>query len=157
MKGGEKRRRFGPVIMEVVALDIVFSFEGVLTAVGMVGFKDFGYGGAMLIMVLAIVISVGVMLLFAGPVSRFVNSHPTIQMLCLSFLILIAVMLIVESVHLSGVSVFGTVVGGIPKGYIYLAIAFSLLVEVLNMRLQKRVKPVKLVDSQISGKRRKVK
>ncbi len=135
-----------------MALDIVFSFDSVLTAVGLVSFSEFGYVGAMTIMVTAVVLAVMVMLLFSGPVSRFVNDHPTIQMLGLSFLILIGVMLIVEAAHLSSLSIFGTVVGEIPKGYIYFAIAFSLLVEFLNMKLRKKSKPVKLIDSEIVEK-----
>ncbi|NDV77758.1 TerC family protein [Dysgonomonas sp. 511] len=140
---------FVGVIVQIVALDIVFSFDSVLTAVGLVSFSEFGYAGAMAIMVTAVVIAVLVMLLFSGPVSKFVNEHPTIQMLGLSFLILIGVMLIVESAHLSHISVFGSTVGEIPKGYIYFAIAFSLLVEFLNMKLQKKSTPVKLKDSEL--------
>jgi predicted tellurium resistance membrane protein TerC len=140
---------FAGVIVQIVALDIVFSFDSVLTAVGLVSFNEFGYAGAMTIMVTAVVLAVMIMLLFSGPVSKFVNEHPTIQMLGLSFLILIGVMLIVEAAHLSGLSIFGTVVGEIPKGYIYFAIAFSLLVELLNMKLRKKSKPVKLIDSEI--------
>jgi predicted tellurium resistance membrane protein TerC len=89
------------------------------------------------------------MLLFSGPVSKFVNEHPTIQMLGLSFLILIGVMLLVEAAHLSRISIFGSTVGEIPKGYIYFAIAFSLLVEFLNMKLRKKPTPVKLKDSEL--------
>ena len=133
----KKGSSFWSVIVQVVALDIIFSFDSVLTAVGMVSFKDFGYTGAMTIMVTAIVVAVGVMMFFSGPVSRFVNRYPTIQMLALSFLILISIMLIIESAHLAGVTLFGRAVVEIPKGYIYFAIAFSLLVEVLNIRLSK--------------------
>jgi predicted tellurium resistance membrane protein TerC len=130
--------RFWSVIAQIVALDMVFSLDSVLTAVGMVSFSEFGYGGAMAVMIAAIVCAVLIMLLFSAPVSRFVNEHPTIQMLGLSFLILIGVMLLVEAAHLSHLNVFGSEVGEIPKGYIYFAIAFSLLVEVLNMRLRKK-------------------
>lgn len=140
------------VIVQIVALDIVFSLDSVLTAVGMVSFNEFGYAGAMTIMVTAVVIAVSVMLLFSGPVSRFVNEHPTIQILGLSFLMLIGVMLLVEAAHLSNISILGTVVGEIPKGYIYFAIAFSLLVEFLNMKLKKKTDPVKLHDSEIIKK-----
>lgn len=147
-----KKSNFWGVIAQIVALDIVFSFDSVLTAVGMVSFNEFGYEGAMTIMITAVVVAVMVMLLFSGPISKFVNEHPTIQMLALSFLILIGVMLLVESAHLSHLSIFGTVVGEIPKGYIYFAIAFSLLVEVLNMKLRKKSKPVKLRDSEIVKK-----
>ena len=132
------RISFAGVIVQIVALDIVFSFDSVLTAVGLVSFNEFGYAGAMAIMVTAVVTAVFIMMLFSGPVSKFVNEHPTIQMLGLAFLILIGVMLIVEAAHLSHLSIFGTVVGEIPKGYIYFAIAFSLLVEFLNMKLKKR-------------------
>lgn len=144
-----KSSGFWGVIVQIVALDIVFSFDSVLTAVGMVSFDKFGYIGAMTIMVTAVVVAVQIMLLFSGPVSKFVNEHPTIQMLGLSFLILIGVMLLAESAHLSNLTIFGTTVGEIPKGYIYFAIAFSLLVEVLNMKLRKKSKPVELYNSHI--------
>lgn len=137
-----KHKRFWGVILQIVALDMVFSFDSVLTAIGMVSFKEFGYTGAMTIMVSAIVIAVLLMLFFSGPISKFVNEHPTIQMLALSFLILIGVTLLVEAAHLSHLTVFGTEVGEIPKGYIYFAIAFSLLVEVLNMKLGKKAKTI---------------
>lgn len=88
-------------------------------------------------MITAVVAAIMVMLLFAEYVSKFVNEHPTIQMLGLSFLILIGVMLLAESAHLSNLVIFETSVGEIPKGYIYFAIAFSILVEILNMKLQK--------------------
>jgi len=146
---GKASTAFAGVIVQIVALDIVFSFDSVLTAVGLVSFSEFGYSGAMTIMVTAVVIAVLVMLLFSGPVSKFVNEHPTIQMLGLSFLILIGVMLLVESAHLSQISIFGSTVGEIPKGYIYFAIAFSLLVEFLNMKLRKKSEPVKLKDSEL--------
>jgi len=146
---GKSKTSFIGVIVQIVALDIVFSFDSVLTAVGLVSFNEFGYVGAMTIMVTAVVAAVMVMLMFSGPVSKFVNEHPTIQMLGLSFLILIGVMLLVEAAHLSQISIFGTIVGEIPKGYIYFAIAFSLLVEFLNMKLRKKVVPVKLRDSEL--------
>jgi predicted tellurium resistance membrane protein TerC len=130
------------VIIQITALDIVFSFDSVLTAVGLVSFKEFGYPGAMTIMVVAVIISILIMILFSGAVSKFVNEHPTIQILGLSFLILIGVMLLVEAVHLSHISIFGTTVGEIPKGYIYFAIAFSLLVEFINMKLRKKTEKV---------------
>lgn len=135
-----KKVSFGMVIAQIVALDLVFSFDSVLTAVGMVSFDEFGYVKALTIMVTAVVVAVMIMLAFSGPVSKFVNEHPTIQMLALSFLILIAVMLLAESAHLSNLAIFNTHVGAIPKGYIYFAIAFSLGVEILNMKLSKRRK-----------------
>ncbi len=139
-----KTNKFWHVIIEIVLLDMVFSFDSVLTAVGMVSFREYGYAGAMAIMVTAIVFSVLAMLFFSGPISRFVNNHPTIQMLALSFLVLIAVMLLVEAAHLAGITLFGKEIHEIPKGYIYFAIAFSLLVELLNMKISKKANPVKL-------------
>jgi len=139
---------FWRVIIQIVALDIVFSFDSVLTAIGMVSFRDFGYGGAMAIMVLAVVVAVMLILLFSGPISKFVNDHPTIQMLALSFLILIGVMLLVEAAHLANISFFGETVNEIPKGYVYFAIAFSLLVEMLNMKLSRKNTPVRLKKKQ---------
>lgn len=150
---GKAKSNFWGVIAQIVALDIVFSFDSVLTAVGMVSFNEFGYAGAMTIMITAVVIAVLIMLIFSGPVSKFVNEHPTIQMLGLSFLILIGVMLLVEAAHLSHISILGSEVGEIPKGYIYFAIAFSLLVEVLNMKLRKKSKPVQLHNSQLPDKK----
>jgi predicted tellurium resistance membrane protein TerC len=84
------------------------------------------------------------MMLFAGPVGRFVNEHPTIQILGLAFLILIGFMLIAEGAHLAHLKIGESEVGTVPKGYLYFAIAFSLFVEFLNMRLRKRRKPVQL-------------
>ena len=136
--GKANRTSFWSVVILIIALDIVFSFDSVLTAVGLVSFHEFGYAGAMAIMVTAVVISIMIMLLFSGAISKFVNGHPTIQILGLSFLILIGVMLLVEAAHLSNISIFGTIVGLIPKGYIYFAIAFSLLVEFINMRMRKK-------------------
>ena len=99
-------------------------------------------------MIIAVVISVGIMMAFAVPVGRFVNKNPTIQMLGLAFLILIGFMLIVEGGHLGHLEVMGTPVSAVPKGYLYFAIAFSLFVEFLNMRLRKKSpKHVELNDA----------
>lgn len=130
--------KFWMVIAQIVALDMVFSIDSVLTAVGLVSFREFGYQGAMTIMVLAVVVSVIIMLISSSPISKFVNKYPTIQMLALSFLILIGVMLLAEASHLAQVEVLGIEVGEIPKGYIYFAIAFSLLVEFFNLKLSKK-------------------
>ena len=128
-----KHRTLKGVVLQIVMIDIVFSFDSVLTAVGMTN----GIQGALLIMVTAVVISMVIMMVFANPVGKFVNSHPTIQMLALSFLILIGFMLITEGAHLSHAEILGQQVGAIPKGYLYFAIAFSLGVEALNMRVRK--------------------
>ena len=122
------------VVFQIVLIDIVFSFDSVLTAVGMTS----GIDGALIIMIIAVIISIIIMMIFAGPVGQFVNRHPTIQMLALSFLILIGFMLVTESAHLSHAVVFGRDVGAIPKGYLYFAIAFSLGVEALNMKMRKK-------------------
>jgi len=123
------------VLVQIVLIDLVFSFDSVLTAVGMTN----GIEGALIIMIIAVVISVLIMMIFAVPVSNFVNRHPTIQMLALSFLILIGFMLITESSHLSDTSILGQHVGAIPKGYLYFAIAFSIGVEALNMKIRKNM------------------
>ena len=117
--GSVKRVAFWSIIVQIGVLDIVFSLDSVITAVGMTD--------RLPIMVIAVVIAIVVMMLFAGPISRFVDHNPTIKMLALSFLILIGVMLIGEG--------FGA---HIPKGYIYFAMAFSLAVEMLNMRVRRK-------------------
>ena len=127
---GEASRKlyasFASVIVQITLLDIVFSLDSVITAVGMVN--------NIWIMISAVVVSIIAMMAFAGPIGAFVQRHPTIKMLALSFLLLIGVTLIAEGFHQH-----------IPKGYIYFAMAFSVLVEVLNMRLRKRAKtPVHL-------------
>ncbi len=126
---GQVAKSFGTVIAQILLIDIVFSLDSVITAVGMAQHIE--------IMIAAVVISVGVMLVFSGPIASLINRHPTLQMLALSFLILIGVMLVVEAFH-----------GHVPKGYIYFAMAFSVGVEVLNIRLRKKAKePVKLHQS----------
>ena len=140
-------------IVQIVMLDLVFSFDSVLTAIGLVSFDappvGFGYFGGMSIIICAIVISIIIMLVFAGPVSKFVNEHPTIQILGLSFLILIGVMLLAEGSHLAHFEFFGNAVHSIPKGYLYFAIFFSLFVEFINLRMKKSKNPVVLKNSQI--------
>ena len=119
-------------IIQITLINIVFSFDSILTAVGMTN----GVEGAMIIMITSVVLSMIIMMLFANPVGKFVNKHPTIQMLGLSFLILIGFMLIAESAHLSHAVLFGEEMGTIPKGYLYFAITFSLVVEMLNMKMR---------------------
>lgn len=122
------------VVIQIVLIDLVFSFDSVLTAVGMTN----GVEGALTIMIIAVVISIIIMMIFATAVGNFVNRNPTIQMLALSFLILIGFMLVTESAHLSNAIIFGRDVGAIPKGYLYFAITFSLGVEALNMKIRKK-------------------
>jgi predicted tellurium resistance membrane protein TerC len=114
------------VLIQIVALDVVFSLDSVITAVGMVD--------EIAVMVTAVVISVGFMLLFAKSVSEFVERHPTVKMLALSFLLLIGMALVADGLH-----------HHIPKGYIYFAMGFSVFVEMLNLRLRgRRAVPVRL-------------
>lgn len=122
---------FASVIAQIVVLDIVFSLDSVITAVGMVS-DQYGPNGIW-IMITAVVISIAAMMAFAGPIGEFVQRHPTVKMLALAFLLLIGVMLVAEGFHQK-----------IPKGYIYFAMAFSVIVEILNMRLRKKAPPVHL-------------
>lgn len=120
----------GKILIQIILIDIVFSFDSILTAVGLVD--------NVLVMIIAVVISMVIMLAFARHVSDFVNKHPTIKMLALSFLLLIGVMLVAEAFHVE-----------IPKGYIYFAMFFSLMVEMLNMKLRKKTTPVHLRQNEI--------
>ena len=124
----------GGVIAQILLIDLIFSLDSILTAVGMTN----GLGGAIYIMIAAVVLSVAIMMQFATPVGNFVNRNPSIQILALSFLILIGFMLVTESMHLSEAVLAGQTVGAVPKGYLYFAIAFSLGVEFLNMRMRKK-------------------
>lgn len=124
---------FASVITQILILDVVFSLDSVITAVGMV--DQLG------VMVTAVIIAVLIMLFLAGPISDFVNRHPTVKMLALSFLLLIGFTLVVEGLHQH-----------IPKGYIYFAMGFSVFVEMLNLRLRtgKKVEPVKLHEAYVA-------
>ena len=113
------RATFGAVIAQVMVVDLVFSLDSIITAVGMVE--------EIAVMIAAVVASVGLMMLFAGAIGRFVSNHPTIKMLALSFLVAVGVVLIAEG--------FGH---HVPKGYIYFAMAFSLTVEMLNIRMRRK-------------------
>ena len=161
MEGGEESTNgkasnsISAAILQIALLNIVFSFDSILTAIGMISMNapkegGFGYEGALIIMILAVVISILIMMVFAGPVSKFVNEHPTIQILGLSFLILIGIMLIAEGSHLAHFKFGNDVeVGTIPKGYLYFSIFFSLFVEFLNLRMKKCKKPLKLHNNKI--------
>ena len=128
----QKGYTLSQAIIQITLINIVFSFDSILTAVGMTN----GVEGAMIIMIASVILSMVIMMLFANPVGKFVNKHPTIQMLGLSFLILIGFMLIAEGAHLSHATLFGEEVGTVPKGYLYFAITFSLVVEMLNMKMR---------------------
>jgi predicted tellurium resistance membrane protein TerC len=116
---------FGAVLVQIALLDIVFSLDSVITAVGMADHVS--------VMIVAVVAAVGVMLVSAGPISAFVEKHPTVKMLALSFLLLIGVSLIAEGFDQH-----------IPKGYIYFAMGFSIFVEMINLRVRAKSKPVHL-------------
>lgn len=116
---------FSAVILQIVLVDAVFSFDSILTAIGLVD--------EVWVMIAAVVISMTIMILFSGVISRFINRHPTLQILALAFLIMIGVMLVAEGFHQH-----------VNKSYIYTAIAFSLIVELINMRLRKNHPPVDL-------------
>ena len=118
-------KSFANVIIQILLLDIVFSLDSVITAVGM--------ANNIVIMVLAVVIAVGVMMVSSKSISDFVEKHPTVKMLALSFLLLIGVSLIAEGLEQH-----------IPKGYIYFAMAFSVFVEMLNLKMKSKTKPVEL-------------
>jgi predicted tellurium resistance membrane protein TerC len=119
------RPSFAGVITQIVFLDIVFSLDSVITAVGM--------ADEIVIMVTAVILAVGVMMFSAGSISSFVNRHPTVKMLALSFLLLIGISLVGEGLGVH-----------IPKGYIYFAMGFSVLVELINLRVRRITAPVRL-------------
>jgi len=129
-------------ILQITLINVVFSFDSILTAVGMTNGLSDNPNDALIIMVIAVVISVLIMMIFATPVGRFVNKHPSVQILGLSFLILIGFMLIAEAAHLAHLKIFDSEVGVIPKGYLYFTIAFSLFVEFVNFKLRKKGKTV---------------
>ncbi|HEY1303617.1 MAG TPA: hypothetical protein VGF24_08720, partial [Vicinamibacterales bacterium] len=116
---------FAGVLVQIMLLDIVFSLDSVITAVGMV--DDLS------VMIAAVIVAVLIMMVSAGPISDFVHRHPTVKMLALSFLLLIGLSLLLEGFDQH-----------IPKGYIYFAMGFSVLVEMLNLRARKKSAPVKL-------------
>lgn len=127
---GKVAATFFATIMQIMLFDIVFSLDSVITAIGLA--KDLP------VMIIAIIIAVGFMIFLSGTVSKFVDEHPTFKILALSFLLLIGTALVAEGFNLH-----------IPKGYIYFAMAFSVFIEILNMKLQKRRrKPVKLHTTQ---------
>ena len=121
---------FRSVIIQIVLVDAVFSFDSILTAIGLVD--------NVLIMILAVVISMLIMIFFSGTISRFINKHPTLQILALAFLIMIGMMLVAEGFHQH-----------FNKSYIYTAIAFSLIVELINMRLRKNRQQVNLNNEEL--------
>jgi len=132
-----KASTFKSVLFQILLLDIVFSIDSIITAVGMVS--------EIWIMYTAVVISVGIMLFAAEPISRFVNKHPAFKMLALSFLLLIGVSLIAEGLDYH-----------IPKGYIYFSMAFALLVDILQMKTSKPSKPVETKEHYLPGEEKEL-
>jgi predicted tellurium resistance membrane protein TerC len=132
-KSSAVKATFASVILQIMIIDLVFSLDSIITAVGMVD--------DVRVMIAAVVASVGLMMLFAGPIGRFVSNHPTIKMLALSFLVVVGVVLVAEG--------FGH---HVPKGYVYFAMAFSVAVEMLNIRMRKKAsKPVALHPPHMPG------
>lgn len=129
---------FRGAVIQIILLDVVFSFDSILTAVGLVD--------DVLIIVIAIIISLGVMLAFATRISNFINQHPAMKLLAVSFLMMIGLILVVEGLHVH-----------VPKGYIYFAMAFALGIEILNMKIRKKSKPVQLKKSDVNAPNLKVK
>jgi predicted tellurium resistance membrane protein TerC len=113
------------VLVQIILLDLIFSFDSILTAIGL--------SDHVMLMIIAIIIAIGVMMVFAGAISRFINKHPSLQVLALAFLILIGFMLVIDGLHFH-----------VPKGYIYFAVFFSLIVEMINIRIKRRTQPVHL-------------
>jgi predicted tellurium resistance membrane protein TerC len=129
--GGKKAASFASAIVQILLLDLVFSLDSVITAVGM--------AKHLWVMITAVIIAVGLMLVFSGYIVRFVEKHPTIKILALSFLILIGVMLVAEGLGKH-----------IEKGYIYFAMAFAVAVEMLNIQFRKKTTPVHLHHSNVT-------
>jgi len=127
------KKGFKSIMLQILLIDVVFSVDGIVTAVGM--------AREIVTMATAVIISMAVMFYYAPRISAFIDKHPTFKILALSFLVLIAVLLVVEGVHLETVH--------IPKGYIYFAMAFSFIVELLNLRFRKNRNPVELRKNRI--------
>lgn len=134
---GQVTKAFNQVVMQIFLINIVFSFDSILTAIGLTPHVS--------VMMLGVVISVGLMMLFAGALGRFIDKHPSLQMLGLSFLIMIGFMLVAEGAHkMHLVHPEDPEADIVPKGYLYFAIFFSLAVEVLNIVYRKKSNPVQL-------------
>jgi predicted tellurium resistance membrane protein TerC len=120
----KKKINIPGVIVQIILLDIIFSFDSILTAVGLTN--------DVIIMIIAVVLSIGIMIIFSGAISEFINKHPSMEVLALGFLILIGFMIFLEGLDKD-----------IPKGYIYFAVVFSMIIEMVNIRVRNRRKKVK--------------
>lgn len=132
IESSTKERSISNIILQIIAMDIIFSFDSILTAVGLTK--------QVLIMIVAVVIALFIMMTFAGRIGRFIQDHPSMEVLALSFLILIGFMLILDAAGQH-----------VPKGYIYFAVFFSLVVEVINIQVSKRGKKVRLNKRIVDG------
>lgn len=117
--GDGKGANVAGILIQIILIDIIFSFDSILTAVGLTKY--------VVIMIIGVVLAIGIMMIFSGAISRYINKHPSLEVLALGFLILIGFMLLLEGLHYE-----------IPKGYIYFAVAFSLLIEMVNIHVRKR-------------------
>jgi predicted tellurium resistance membrane protein TerC len=122
--GGSKKANVSGIIVQIILLDIIFSFDSILTAVGLTD--------KVIIMIIAVILSIGIMIIFSGKISNFIHDHPSMEVLALGFLILIGFMLFLEGLHKE-----------VPKGYIYFAIVFSMIIEMVNIRVRNRRKKAK--------------
>ncbi|MEJ7646674.1 MAG: TerC family protein [Chryseolinea sp.] len=122
--GSGKKANIAGIIVQIILLDIIFSFDSILTAVGLTEH--------VIIMIVAVVLSIGIMIIFSGRISAFINRHPSMEVLALGFLILIGFMLFLEGLHKE-----------VPKGYIYFAIVFSMVIEMINIRVRNKRKKAK--------------
>jgi predicted tellurium resistance membrane protein TerC len=122
--GGKKKVNVSGIIVQIIVLDIIFSFDSILTAVGLTN--------DVIIMIIAVILSIGIMIIFSGRISDFIQKHPSMEVLALGFLILIGFMIFLEGLDKD-----------IPKGYIYFAVVFSMLIEMVNIRVRDRRKKAK--------------
>jgi predicted tellurium resistance membrane protein TerC len=129
------KKGFKSIMLQILLIDVVFSVDGIITAIGM--------AREIVTMATAVIISMVVMFYYAPKISAFIEKHPTFKILALSFLVLIAVLLVVEGVHVETIH--------IPKGYIYFAMAFSFAIELINLRIRKNRNPVELRKNSIEG------
>jgi len=135
----KKIKSLSQAIIQILVIDFIFSIDSILTAVGMTNGLHPNHNYNLVLMIIAVVVSIMIMISFANPIRKFIDRHPSMQILGLAFLILIGFMLITEAAHLSETKFFDKTVGAVPKGYLYFAIAFSLFVEFLSFRINKKV------------------
>jgi predicted tellurium resistance membrane protein TerC len=136
----KKIKSIKQAVVQILIIDFIFSIDSILTAVGMTNGLSKNANYNLILMIIAVVISIIIMISFANKIREFIDRNPSVQILGLSFLILIGFMLITEAAHLSETEFLGNTVGAIPKGYLYFAITFSLFIEFLNQKISKKGK-----------------